>query len=177
MTMIDPFLQLLIAASLSILFFGASQHKRSDTARFRGQLGAYGLVPDAALPAVARVLPWLELATALALLIPATRAGAGIIAATLLTLYGVAMAINLGRGQRSIDCGCGGPAQPLSWWLVLRNAALASCATLLIAPTADRLLGALDAFALLLLCAVLSLTYLALGQLLHNRAVLGGWKQ
>ena len=48
-------------------------------------------------------------------------------AASLLILFAVAMAINIRRGRRHIDCGCFQSAlkQTLSWILVARNAALA----------------------------------------------------
>ena len=45
--------------------------------------------------------------------------------AALLLAYAAVMAINLVRGRRFIDCGCGGAAQPLSLGLVLRNVVLA----------------------------------------------------
>ena len=43
-------------------------------------------------------------------------------------LYGGAIAVNLRRGRYLIDCGCGGPGQGLSWFLVARNAILAGIA-------------------------------------------------
>ena len=48
-------------------------------------------------------------------------------AALLLSVFAVAMGINLLRGRRHIDCGCfqGTLKQPLSWTLVSRNALLA----------------------------------------------------
>jgi len=48
----------------------------------------------------------------------------------LLVLYSSAIAINLVRGRRDIECGCGGAAThvPLSGWLLARNAALMATA-------------------------------------------------
>ena len=48
----------------------------------------------------------------------------------LLVLYSAAIAINLLRGRRDIECGCGGAAThvPLSGWLLARNAALMATA-------------------------------------------------
>ncbi|MGE8569507.1 MAG: MauE/DoxX family redox-associated membrane protein, partial [Achromobacter sp.] len=56
-----------------------------------------------------------------------------VLALGVLAVATAALAYNLARGHRDIDCGCGGPASRapggaqvgLSWWLVLRNGALA----------------------------------------------------
>ena len=144
--MIDPLLQLVIALPFVALFLSSSWHKRQDPARFQGQLNAYGLLPEETGKAVAFLLPWIELCVALALVVPALRGAAGFAAAVLLGLYGSAIMINLLRGNDRIDCGCGGPAQPLSYWLVARNALLACVAMLLLLPAGDRGLTAIDAF-------------------------------
>ena len=54
-------------------------------------------------------------------------------AAALLGLYGLAMAINLGRGRDTIDCGCHGFSgrQRMAGWMVLRNLLLATVAAVL----------------------------------------------
>ena len=57
------------------------------------------------------------------LIVPATRPAAAMLAFALLAIYGVAIAINLVRGNRRIDCGCGGAGQGLSWFLVGRKCA------------------------------------------------------
>ena len=48
-------------------------------------------------------------------------------AAALLVVFAWAMAINIRRGRRAIDCGCGRSQlrQPLGWGLVVRNVVLA----------------------------------------------------
>ena len=58
-------------------------------------------------------------------------------AAFLLTLYGLAIAINLGRGREAIDCGCHGFSgrQRIAGWMVVRNLLLATLAALLAALT------------------------------------------
>jgi len=172
---VDPFLQLILTLPLAVLMITASQHKLGNRVRFAAQLGAYALLPAPLLAPVARVLPWLELGAGLALLIPALRPVAGFLTAALLMVYALAMFLNLLRGQRQIDCGCGGPPQPLSGWLVSRNLVLAAVALLLLLPVAPRGLTPMDGFLLLLLTALVSVAYLTLGQLLANFALLKGW--
>lgn len=171
----DPFLQLFVALPLAVLMITASQHKLIDRTRFTAQLKAYALLPAPLAGPAARTLPWLELGAGLALVIPATRPAGGLAIALLLMGYALAMFINLQRGRRQIDCGCGGPPQPLSGWLVGRNLVLAACALLLLLPTAARDLTPTDGFVLLLLTALVSISYLAMGQLLSNFALLKGW--
>ena len=49
-----------------------------------------------------------------------------LLAAVLLVISGMAIGVNILRGKRDIDCGCSGPLgrQPLSGWLLWRNASL-----------------------------------------------------
>jgi hypothetical protein len=172
---IDPLLQLTIALSLFLLFISASQHKRADTRRFAAQLDAYELIPKALTSGFARVLPWVELTVGVLLLIPASRAMAGFGAGLLLAVYALAVLLNLLRGRRNIDCGCGGTPQPLSYWLVIRNAVLVAAAALLTLPVSARELHAADAFAMIAMTLLLVLCYLCVGQLLHNLAAQQGW--
>ena len=51
-----------------------------------------------------------------------------IIAAGLLVIYAVAIGVNLKRGRRQIDCGCGDEPTPLSRALVVRNCVLVALA-------------------------------------------------
>jgi len=172
---IDPLLQLILALSLSLLFASAGQHKLANARRFAAQLDAYDLLPTLLTAAVARALPLIEFATAVALLIPPTRHVAGVTAALLLAVYALAVLINLMRGHRNIDCGCGGSPMPLSPWLVVRNSALVGAAVLLTLPATARTLHIADAVAMLLMTLLLALCYLAVGQLLENQAALQGW--
>ena len=126
----DPVLLLLVRGAFALLFASAAWHKLRDRAAFRGVVYAYRLLPDAVVPVAAFVMAALELAVAVAWIVPAGRglAAAGTIA--LLALYATAIAVNLARGRRTIDCGCGiaGAAQPISEWLLARNAVLAGLA-------------------------------------------------
>lgn len=171
----DPLLQVVIALCLSLLFLSSSEHKRRHALRFRAQLQAYELLPESLLRATASGLRWFELLLAALILIPASRAAAGAMAMLLLLAYGAAILINLLRGRRNIDCGCGGDSQPLSGALVLRNALLAVFAALLLLPAAPRALHASDLLPIAALTALLIMSYLATNQLILNHSVQQSW--
>jgi hypothetical protein len=134
----DPAVDLTLRAALVLLFAGAALHKARDLPRFAATLREYRLLPGRLTGATAVLLVAVEVATAVALL---TDRGRGLAAAAaVLTLYAGAMAINLARGRRHIDCGCTGPAgrRPISGWLVGRNLAVAGAAVAALAPVATR---------------------------------------
>ncbi len=112
----------------ALILVRAAIGKARDLAAFEGALDGYRLLPFWSLPAAKIGFPVVEAVIAAALLIPPLRALAGYAAAGLLTLFAAAMAINLIRGRREIDCGCGGPGsrQTLSWGLVIRNLLIAA---------------------------------------------------
>lgn len=168
--MIDPLLPLVFATALALLFGMAAQHKLGvlKNKRFAAQMQAYALLPESLVGPAARVMPWLELGVALALLVPQTRAAAAVLAVALLLMYAVAMAINILRGRSDIDCGCGDAPQQLSWWLVARNGALALLALLPLVPATARALQFTDFFFVVLLTLLMSIAALALDQLLRN---------
>ncbi len=128
--------QATIAFFLAMLLVRAALHKLGDRYRFQGILADYGLLPEGSLGVAAFAIPVIELATAVLLLIPATRPIGAALAGTLLIGYAIVMAISLARGQYLMDCGCGGAPEPISWMLVARNAGLVA----LIAPTATGLI-------------------------------------
>lgn len=112
------------AVLLILLFLQAAWHKFSDYGRFLGLLADYRLLPELLLEPAARLLLLSEALCALLLVWPVSRPAGAVLAASLLLLYALAIAINLLRGRVQVECGCGGAGQPLSWWLVLRNALL-----------------------------------------------------
>ncbi len=141
----DPVVALVARAGLVLLFASAGVHKLRDRAAFTGVLAAYRVVPVALVPAAAVGVALLELAVAAALATGSRVAGpAG--ALGLLLVYAAAIGVNLARGRRTIDCGCGalGARQPISEWLLARNAFLALAAASLRQPTATRTLSWVD---------------------------------
>lgn len=116
------------------LFATAALQKLADVPRFEATLSAYRIAPQVLIPALTLLVIAFESLAAIGLLLslilplvgyPVLSASlllslAGLAPALLLG-YGLAMGLNLGRGRRSIDCGCGGVPMPLSGLLVARN--------------------------------------------------------
>jgi uncharacterized membrane protein YphA (DoxX/SURF4 family) len=169
--MIDPILSVAPALVLACVFLAAGAHKWRDLRRFETTLDAYRLLPGRLAHAVGLVLPLAESAIALGLLLPVTRPSAAWAGAVLLGTYTLAIGINLARGRRSIDCGCGNPGlnQSLTEWLLLRNGALIGLAVLAATPVLDRATGWLDWLVALLAATTVVLLYSACNQLLANR--------
>lgn len=170
MNLLDPVPIHAAALSLTVVLAMAAAHKFAAPARFAEQLAAYALLPPALVAPAARALPFLEALLALALLLPATRAAAGIGAAVLLAGYGGAIALNLLRGRRDIDCGCSGPGleRPLSPALLGRNALLAGIGLLAAAEPLARPLAWFDLFVIVAASATLLLLYAAVEGLQAN---------
>jgi hypothetical protein len=125
MSTLHPILIVVAVGVLVCVFARAAMHKAVDLTIFAHTMGGYRLLPAMALVPVAIGLLVLEMAIVLGLIVPATRPFAAGAALALLSVYAGAIALNLARGNRHIDCGCGGAGQGLSWYLVLRNVLLA----------------------------------------------------
>jgi uncharacterized membrane protein YphA (DoxX/SURF4 family) len=110
---------------LALVFFTAGIGKARDLTALQGVVANYRLLPDLAVKPFAFCLPVAEILVAMALVMGISPIGE-LTAAAMLTLFAVAMAINIRRGQRRIDCGCFRSAfrQDLSWMLVVRNTVL-----------------------------------------------------
>lgn len=119
-------LALVATAAIAFLFAAAGLAKLRHRALLPGVIANYRLLPAALAAPVALLLGPAELLVAGALLAGAVPV-AHAVAAALLLLFAGAMGINVARGRRHIDCGCGHAAlrQPLGWDVVARNIALA----------------------------------------------------
>jgi hypothetical protein len=142
--MVDPVVGWVARLALAVVFAAAALHKWRDLSAFSAALAGHRLVPAALVPATARSLAAAETAIAGALLVPASAVGAACTAAALLALYSTAVAINLARGRRDIDCGCSAHPRPLSRGLLVRNAVLVAAALAAALPVADRALVWVD---------------------------------
>ena len=111
-----------------LLFLRAAAHKLFEFDEFTGFLTDYELIPEQLIEHAAKGIVSLELLTVFTLLFPATRWFGLLLAATLLGIYAGAIVINLKRGNRRIECGCGGAPQLLSASLVWRNIILIAMA-------------------------------------------------
>ncbi len=132
--------QWIVVLVLVGIFLPSAWSKLRAIDEFTGIVADYRLLPEPVVEPVARILPILELATGLLLLLPATRGTGAVLAIGLLLLFALAMAINLVRGRREIDCGChlGRQKERIGWPLVVRNLLLAAAALILSGPTEAR---------------------------------------
>jgi hypothetical protein len=179
---LDPALELVLRGALALLLGASAQGKLRDLAGFRAAVEGYELVPARAVPLVAALGAAVEAVLAVALLAPAAlgvRAVALLAAALLFAVYAAAIAINLARGRREIDCGCGGPAAhvPLSGWLVARNGALIAAALACRGGATARPLGGVDALTIAGGVAVLALVWIAWHGLLAHAAALARFQE
>ncbi len=167
---IDAALRATLRCALALLWLAAASHKLRDPARFRDAFAGYQLAPAMAVRALAAFVPCLELALGLWLLIPGTGAAPALATAALLACYAIAIAANLLRGRRSIDCGCGARAQPLGEGLVVRNAVVVAIALAAALPANGRALVGLDAATIVGGTAALITLYVAADTALGNGA-------
>ncbi len=118
-----------LAASICVglVFLWAAVAKLQHRALLPGVIANYRLLPEALVAPAALALPFAELLLGAALVL-GERPLAPIAAIALLLAFAAAMAINIRRGRRHIDCGCGhaGLRQSLGWGLVTRNLLLAA---------------------------------------------------
>jgi methylamine utilization protein MauE len=160
---VDPALQGVLRGGLVLLFASAAFHKLRAPREFAATLADYRLLPGALAPAAAAALAGAEVVLAAALAAQRFEPEAPLAAAGLLALYSLAIAANLARGRREIDCGCLGPAgrQPLSGWLLARNGLLVAACLALAAPRAARSLHSVDGVTVAGGVAVLALLWSA----------------
>jgi hypothetical protein len=164
----DPVAIGAVIGALALVVFAAALHKLAQPDWFAGALSGYRLLPPRAVPVTARALPVAEIALGIGILLPVTRVPALFGLAALLSLYALAMAINLGRGRRDIDCGCGGAAHPLSWGLAVRNVVLAAAALMAARPMVERSMEWTDALTLVLAVLAFYGMYLMTDELLRQ---------
>jgi hypothetical protein len=160
----DPTIDLTLRTALGLLFAVAAVHKLRDPGRFVATLAEYRLLPPGLVTAGAAVVVAAELGVVIAL-VSDRRPG---LAAAAALLVGYAVAINLARGRRDIDCGCAGPAarRPISATLVIRNLALAALALAGLSPLAARPLLWIDGLTIAAATAALAACWTAADRLL-----------
>lgn len=166
--MLDPVAGTLIVAGVALLLLSAAWHKARGMAEFASILAAYRILPRMLVPVAARAVPLVEIAIAVALLVRSTRYAALLGGATLLLAYALAIAVNLRRGRRDLDCGCTGPSdrRPIAGWMVVRNVLLAASLGLAALPWSTRSLGLTDALTIAAGVVIATLLYLATDRLL-----------
>jgi hypothetical protein len=124
---LDPAFGYLIIAGIALLFAGAGAQKLRDLARFADAFAAYRVLPETLARRVAWLVPFLELCVAAGLGWTPSRRMAGLAAITVLIAYASGLGLNLLRGRRDLDCGCGAARdrRAIAAWMVWRNLILA----------------------------------------------------
>jgi len=186
--MLDPQIFRCIALAFGLLFILASAHKLGDRARFGSILAEYRVLPAALVPASALLVSVLELVIGCfwigSVFTLQIVSAIPVASSLLLSVYGLAIAVNLARGRTHIDCGCSfssnradsDAGQPLSNGLVVRNLVLAAVALVPLLATSARELTVMDHGLLVLTTLVLVLFYAAFNQLLANRGAIASWR-
>jgi hypothetical protein len=165
---LDTTIVAIACATTASIFFGSAALKFSQPREFRGSIESYRLVPEPMAVVLGWIIPTLELAGAVGLVVAAMRVDAALLLLSLVAAFTAAIALNLARGRRDLDCGCFGPLmrQPLSGWLIARNGLLALLVLAAVAPTDARQLAALDHLTIAAAAAALVILYGAANYLL-----------
>ena len=183
--MIDPALQALISIAFSMLFFLAGAHKLSNTGQFQKVVRDYKILPMSAVRAFAAAIGLTEVCLGVGWLITQT-ALVPLLSSFIISLYVIAISVNLFRGRVYIDCGCSFNSfagsidsvnQHLSFGLVLRNFALIIIMLLSIMPPLERALGIIDYLHIGIALISIIFIYQATNQLLSNRSAIDSWRK
>ena len=125
-------LRLALRVVLGAVFVYAAYTKlRQSWLLFALSIDSYQLLPEWGVLAMARTLPWLELALGILLLAGWRLRYVSIAAAAMLALFFVVMVIEYSRGA-GIDCGCFGVGEALSAKTLARDGALLAGGVLLV---------------------------------------------
>jgi hypothetical protein len=166
----DPCLSWTLALALTILFAASAAMKFAGLAQFAAAVEDYRILPAVLVGPAAWIIPAIEGSAAVGLLIPVTQGCAAAILAVLVGMFTAAIAVNLARGRRQIDCGCFGPAlrQTLSGWLIGRNLILIGAAIIVARPMGSRPMGGIDAVTIVCGALSLMLLYLSTNYIVAN---------
>ncbi len=166
----DPALHWIVRGGLALLMATAAFHKLSDLGTFIASVRDYRIAPGVLAPFAAGGLVFAEIGIAIGLLLPGLAESAAFACAALLLLYSSAIGVNLARGRRHIDCGCLGPRarQPISGWLLIRNAGLVFACALAALPVSGRALHWVDGVSIAGGLAVACLLYQGVPALANN---------
>ena len=128
-----PRAQFALRVLLGAVFIYAAYSKlRQPWLLFALSIDSYQLLPEWAVYALARTLPWIELALGVLLAAGVCLRQVSIVAAAILTLFFAVMIVSYVRGG-GIDCGCFGVGEPLSARTVVRDGVLVAAALTLAA--------------------------------------------
>lgn len=172
----DPLASITLSTAMSVLLSMTALHKFTDRQAFAWVLATYQLVPRRLQPAFATLIPLAEASAAVLLLLDASRRLGATLATLLLVAFTLAMAVNLVRGRRDLDCGCGlsfdGRSESLSEALLARNAVLICAMGAVSFSVATRPAIAVDHFNGVLGGVLLALLFATAARLLATRRLM-----
>jgi uncharacterized membrane protein YphA (DoxX/SURF4 family) len=113
-----------------VFAYAAWTKLREPWTLFAISIDAYHVLPEWAVLATARVLPWLELLLGATLIAGVWRRSSTAAASALLLVFFGLMVRSYARGE-SIDCGCFGPGEAISPLTLLRDGGLLATTVLL----------------------------------------------
>jgi len=122
--MVDPIVLYALVACLTVILLLGALDKWRHFEAFEQATAGYQLLPAVWVKPFALLFASAETVAALGLLVPASRMHGALLALAVLGVASLGIAINLARGRRDVDCGCGGlgySTAGLSGWLLLRN--------------------------------------------------------
>jgi putative oxidoreductase len=109
---------------LGAIFLLACWHKILHPAAFALDIATYQILPLGLVNLQAIVLPWVELAAGLMLLVGFRTRAAALLVAGMMAMFTVAIAIAVAKGL-DMSCGCfasqGAVEDPISWRTILRD--------------------------------------------------------
>ncbi|RPI53150.1 MAG: DoxX family membrane protein [Acidobacteria bacterium] len=116
----------------AVFIYAAYSKLRQSWLLFALSIDSYQLLPEWAVYAVARTLPWLELTLGALLIAGIWLRYLSLLASTILTVFFTILLVSYFRGA-SIDCGCFGVGEALSAKTLARDALLMTAALTLAA--------------------------------------------
>ncbi|MCE7998335.1 MAG: methylamine utilization protein MauE [Rhodobiaceae bacterium] len=172
--MLDPVFDIAIRGALAALLLVAAWHKLRDPIGFWQAVSGYQLLRENLEKPLARLIPLVEIALALSLVVFTSSSLPLVTVMALWLVYGSGIAVNLLRGRTELDCGCGGIGadQTIHWGLVARNGVLIAVTGFLLFPAMTRELVWFDYAAAGFACLLLLLIYATAEHLLRNAALL-----
>jgi hypothetical protein len=170
--LLDPVVGYFIVFGIALLLALAGSHKLRNLAAFAEVFTAYRVLPEPLARRSACLIPGMELAIALALPWEARRPWALIGAIALLIGYAAGISLNLVRGRRELDCGCGatGDRRSIAPWMAWRNLVLALALAVAALPWIARPLTGLDVLTVIGGLSAAALLYAAVDRLLGDLA-------
>ncbi|BDQ34994.1 MauE/DoxX family redox-associated membrane protein [Pseudodesulfovibrio portus] len=117
----NPWLALGFRLYIGGLFIYAAMYKINYAAEFSTTIASYRLVPYWAVNGLAVFMPWTEIICGALLVLGVRVKSAATIIIGLLSVFTVAIVVNILR-DAPISCGCFHTLEdPISWWTVLRD--------------------------------------------------------